>query len=49
MDTTLVKLANRLMALGTCALIEIAALKNWRLHHQIRKLEARLGLRSLPR
>jgi hypothetical protein len=44
MDTKLVKVAERLMALVTLALIVVVAVENWNLHRRVRKLETNLGL-----
>jgi hypothetical protein len=44
MDAKLIKLAERLMALLTLALIVIVAIENWKLQRRVRKLESSLGL-----
>ena len=44
MDAKLIRLAERLMALVTLALIVVVAVENWKLHRRVRKLESSLGL-----
>jgi hypothetical protein len=44
MDTKLIRLAERFMALVTLALIVIVAIENWKLQRHVRKLESSLGL-----
>jgi cytochrome oxidase assembly protein ShyY1 len=49
MEAKLLKTAECLLALVTLAIIVVVAVGNWNLHRRVRKLEASLGLRAMPR